>query len=68
MLGYKTEIVNVKLRRFRRHTAGTDADLKRILHTTFLHLDGPNHVSHTPRGLIQANAFTINKPCGMKFN
>lgn len=65
---YKTDIVIVKLRHFRQHTAGTDADLKRILHAKYLHLDGTSHVSHPPRGLIQANAFTINKPCGMKFN
>lgn len=45
-----------------------DTELKRTQHSKFLHLDWPSHVSHTPCGLIQANVFTVNKPCGMKFN
>lgn len=45
---------------------GTELD--QTLHTKFAHLEQPNHVCRTPLGLIEANVFTVNKPCGMEFN
>lgn len=66
LLSIKQLMVTVKS--FCQRATGTDTELNQAQNAKFLHLDGTSHVSCTLLGLIQANVFTVNKPCGMEFN